>query len=381
MLDKRPKLQPPPLTEGSADVVRLVDTYFNAYNAGRLREACQVFARMIDNGATVGLSLAGALTPAGLSSVITPLLERGFVDYITTTGANLYHDLHFDLGFTAYRGNAELASGKYDVELRDEMIFRVYDVLLRGKALYETDDWLYEIMTAPEFKGRMGTARLHNLIGKYALQMARHNDVKPSILATAHELDVPVWSPSPGDSTIGLNVAALQAAQPYDPKIGPQVDPSIDVNDMAAVVFDCKVARASESGVVMLGGGAPKNFLLQTEPQLQEILGFQEKGHDYFVQITDARVDTGGLSGATPNEAVSWGKIDPDGLSNCIVAYLDSTVALPIMASYVLYKCKPRPLRRLYARRRRLTEALAAQYRKSEKFQSLADKLQLDEEG
>ncbi|RMH39934.1 MAG: deoxyhypusine synthase [Deltaproteobacteria bacterium] len=370
-MTKRAKLAPPPLAEGSADVAALIDTYFNAYNAGRLREACQLWAHMIDSGATIGLSLSGALTPAGLSSVITPLIESGFVDYISSTGANLYHDLHFDLGFDLYRGDARIASGAHDVDLRRDHIIRVYDVLFEADVLYKTDDWLYRVMTAPEFSGRMGTAELHYKIGKYALETARQTGAKPSILATCHALDVPVWSPSPGDSTIGLNVAAMQAANRRDPGQVPIVDPSLDVNAMAALVYDCKVAQGGTSGVVILGGGAPKNFLLQTEPQIQEILGLEEKGHDYFIQVTDARVDTGGLSGATPSEAVSWGKVDPTKLPDCVVAYSDTTIALPLMASYVLHKCKPREPRRLYRRVDEMSDALGRAYQSSPRFQRL----------
>ena len=372
MLRKRPKIQPPPLTRGSADVVALVDTYFNAYNSARLREACQLFADMIDRGATIGVSLSGALTPAGLSSVITPLIEAGFIDYISSTGANLYHDLHFDLGFDMYRGDAQIASGAMDARLREEVVIRVYDVLFEGKVLYETDDWLYRVMCAPEFSGRMGTAELHHKIGKYALETSRKTgQAKPSILATCFQNEVPVWSPSPGDSTIGLNVAAMQAADPDHAERTPMVDPSIDVNEMAALVHDCKVTRDSESGVIIFGGGAPKNFLLQTEPQIQEILGIEEKGHDAFIQITDARVDTGGLSGATPSEAVSWGKVDPDKLPDCVVAYCDTTIAMPLMASYALQKCKPREPRRLYGKRDEVMKTLSEQYKQSERFRRL----------
>ncbi len=372
MLRKRPKIQPPPLTEGSADIVELVDTYFNAYNSARLREACQLLARTINSGATIGVSLSGALTPAGLSSVITPLIEAGFIDYITSTGANLYHDLHFDLGYDAYRGDTHVASGALDVQFREEVVFRVYDVLFEGQALYDTDDWLYRVMVEPEFAGRMGSAELHNKLGKYALETAKQTGAdKPSILATCFQHDVPVWSPSPGDSTIGLNVAAMQASDPSDPSKTPMVDPSIDVNEMAAVIYDCKITRDSESGVVIFGGGAPKNFLLQTEPQLQEILGLEEKGHDAFIQVTDARVDTGGLSGATPSEAVSWGKVDPEKLPDCVVAYCDTTIALPLMASYVLNKCRPRERKQLYAKRERLLDTLSVKYRESPRFKRL----------
>jgi deoxyhypusine synthase len=137
---------------------------------------------------------------------------------------------------------------------------------------------------------------------------------------------------------------------------------------MSALVLDAKRAPGGKSGVVIFGGGAPKNFLLQTEPQLQEILGVSERGHDYFIQITDARPDTGGLSGATPAEAVSWGKIDPDLLPDTVVCYLDSTVAMPLIASYVLARCKPRKPRRLYKRLKEMEEALRAEYLKSDLY-------------
>src|SRR5436190_7767548 len=203
MLHRKRRIRPAPLEKGSADVVALIENYFNAYNAARLREACQTFARMIDDGATIGVSISGALTPAGLSSVLTPLMKHGFIDYISSTGANLYHDLHFDLGLPLYRGTADVATGAVDVQLRKDGIIRVYDVLFPAEVLYKTDEWVYRVMMAPEFQKRLGTAELHHKIGKYAAETARQNGQKKgSILATAHELDLPVYSPSPGDSTI-----------------------------------------------------------------------------------------------------------------------------------------------------------------------------------
>src|SRR5688572_20450874 len=131
---------------GSREVVELVDTYFNAYNGARIRESCRLLAKVIDEGATVGMSLSGALTPAGLGSVITPLIENGFVDYVASTGANLYHDLHFDLGLPLYRGSADDASGAADVALHEQGIIRVYDVLFPAGVLYKTDEWLMRVM-------------------------------------------------------------------------------------------------------------------------------------------------------------------------------------------------------------------------------------------
>jgi deoxyhypusine synthase len=366
MLHPKRRILPDPLRKGSADVATLIDTYFNAYNAARLREACQTFARMIDNGTTIGLSISGALTPAGLSSVLVPLIEHGFIDYLSSTGANLYHDLHFDLGLPLYRGSSDVISGAMDVKLRKDGIIRVYDVLFPADVLYKTDEWVYRVMMAPEFQRRLSGAQLHHLIGRYALETARKVGVKkPSLLAVCHDYDVPVWVASPGDSTIGLNLAAIYTA---DPDRGPHVDPGADVTEMSALVLDAKRKRGGLSGVMILGGGAPKNFLLQTEPQLQEILGVAEKGHDYFIQVTDARPDTGGLSGATPAEAVSWGKIDPDKLPDTVVCYVDSTIALPLIASYVQARCKPRKPRRLFKRLPQMVEALRAEYRKTELY-------------
>ena len=136
-----------------------------------------------------------------------------------------------------------------------------------------------------------------------------------SVLAAAHELEVPIYTSSPGDSSIGMNVAEQALA---GSKL--RFDVSADVNETAAIVLEAK-RSGGKSGVLIVGGGSPKNFMLQTEPQIQEVLGIDERGHDYFLQMTDARPDTGGLSGATPAEAVSWGKIDPDQLPGTVVVY------------------------------------------------------------
>ena len=363
MLHRKRRIRPAPLDKGSPEVVALIETYFNAYNAARLREACQTFARMIDAGATIGVSISGALTPAGLSSVLVPLIQRGYIDYLSSTGANLYHDLHFDLDLPLYRGSPEVATGAHDVQLRKDGIIRVYDVLFPADVLFRTDEWVYRVLQSPELAKALSGSELHHTLGKYALETARKAGVeKPSLLAVCHQHDVPVWVASPGDSTIGLNLSAIHTAFPDK---APRVDPAADVMEMSAVVLDAKRAKDGLSGVVIFGGGAPKNFLLQTEPQLQEILGVAEKGHDYFIQITDARPDTGGLSGATPSEAVSWGKIDPEKLPDTVVCYLDSTVALPLIASYVLAKCKPRKPKRLYARLPEMVDKLREEYRKT----------------
>jgi deoxyhypusine synthase len=354
---KGPRIAPDPIVPGIT-VDRLVDTAFLAYNGARLKEACRLFVeRMLEPDVTVGLTLSGALTPAGLGrSCLIPLLKHGFVDWIISTGANLYHDTHFGIGLTMHQGqhNAD------DVELRERGIVRIYDIFFDYDVLLSTDRFFREVMRAPEFRSPMGTAEFHHRVGRYVLERERAlGQVETSLLAQAHALDVPVYTSSPGDSSIGMNAAAIVlAGEPI------HWDVFRDVNETAALVYGAK-KRGGKSAVLILGGGSPKNFALQTEPQIQEVLGLPEAGHDYFLQITDARVDTGGLSGATPSEAVSWGKIDPERLPDAVVAYVDSTIALPVLTAYALSKHAARPLRRLYARRDALLEELRGAHREA----------------
>jgi len=347
------RIDPHPIT-GRESVAELVDNAFLAYNAGRLSEACRLYAeRMLEDDVTVGMSLTGAMTPAGLGmSTIIPLLEAGFVDWMVSTGANLYHDAHFGIGLEMHRGTPFID----DVELREEGVVRIYDIFFDYDVLLSTDRFVREVSARPEFQRPMSTAEYHYLLGGYVAEREKALGLsRKSVLSVAHRCAVPIYTSSPGDSSIGMNVAEQALA-------GSQLrfDVSADVNETSALVFDAKV-RGGKSGVLLIGGGSPKNFVLQTEPQIQEVLGISEKGHDYYLQMTDARPDTGGLSGATPAEAVSWGKVDPDKLPGTVVCYLDNTVALPVLAAYALAKRKPRKLKRLYDRRpdlmRQLTDA------------------------
>jgi deoxyhypusine synthase len=352
------RIDPKPI-HPAVSVVDLVDNNFVSYNAGRLREACQLFAdKILADNVTVGLSLSGALTPAGLGiSAIIPLIENGFVDWIVSTGANLYHDTHFAIGLPMHQGTPEID----DVTLREEGIVRIYDIFFDYDILISTDDFFRELLIAPDFQREMGTSELHYLVGKYLAERERIlGTERKSVLAAAYRFGVPIYTSSPGDSSIGMNVAAL-ALKGNRLKF----DVSLDVNESAAIVLDAKRA-GGRSAAIILGGGSPKNFLLQTEPHIQEVLTLNEKGHDYFIQVTDARVDTGGLSGATPAEAVSWGKIDPDQLPDSVVCYADSTIALPLMTAYALAKHQPRKPKRLFERREALVESATKEFK--EKF-------------
>ena len=344
--------------DGRETVVDLVEGTFLAYNAARLREACQLFThKMLDADVTVGLTLTGALTPAGLGmAAIIPLIESGFVDWIVSTGANLYHDTHFGLGLAMHRGNAQ----ESDVVLREEGVVRIYDIFFDYDVLLSTDAFFRKIIQGAEFQRSMSSAEFHYLCGKYVREREKALGIgQKSLLSAAYAAGVPIYTSSPGDSSIGMNIAAL--ALDGNRCV---IDPNLDVNETASIVLDAK-RGGGKSAVFICGGGSPKNFILQTEPQIQEVLGIDEKGHDYFLQITDARPDTGGLSGATPAEAVSWGKIDPERLPDAVVCYLDSTVALPLLTSYAHAKHARRPLKRLYDRRGAMMARLRREYAKS----------------
>jgi deoxyhypusine synthase len=365
------RIDPAPIAK-EITAADLIDESFLAYNAARLREACQLFTqKMLEPEVTIGLSLTGALTPAGLGiSALIPLIKAGFIDWIISTGANLYHDTHFGIGLAMHQGNAQTS----DIVLREEEVVRIYDIFFDYSVLLDTDAFFRRIIEGPEFQRSMSTAEFHYLCGRYVHEREQKLGIRDkSLLAVAYEYAVPIYTSSPGDSSIGMNVAA-KALQGN--KLA--FDPSLDVNETASIVLAAKRGAANsqngkgrktkgQSAVFILGGGSPKNFLLQTEPQIQEVLGIDERGHDYFLQVTDARPDTGGLSGATPGEAVSWGKVDPDRLPDAVVCYIDSTVALPLITAYALTRHEPREPKRLYERREQFMMLLQAEYKKSKR--------------
>jgi deoxyhypusine synthase len=285
-------------------------------------------------------------------------MEAGFVDWIVSTGGNLYHDCHFGLGLALHQGSPFVD----DVELKDNGVVRIYDILFDYDVLLSTDDFTRQVSARPEFQRNMSTAEYHYLLGGYVREREKALGLTSrSVLSAAHDLDVPIYTSSPGDSSLGMNVAELALE-------GNQLafDVTADVNETTAIVLAAKRAGGRHAAI-MVGGGSPKNFLLQTEPQIQEVLGIDEKGHDYFFQMTDARPDTGGLSGATPAEAVSWGKVDPDRLPDSVVAYVDSTVALPILTAYALNRHQPRAVKRLYQKRDQMMTLLLDEYRAAKK--------------
>lgn len=289
------RIQPTPIDANTA-LADLIDESFMAYNAARLREACQLFTRkMLEPDVTIGVTLTGALTPAGLGiSALIPLVQAGFIDWIISTGANLYHDTHFGIGLSLHQGDAKLD----DRILREEEVVRIYDIFFDYSVLLDTDSFFRRLIEGEEFQKTMSSAEFHYLCGKYVRERETMLGIKnQSLLAACYEHAVPVYTSSPGDSSIGMNIAAkeLQGGKLV-------LNPNLDVNETASIVLAAKrgaihgdTEAGGKSAIFILGGGSPKNFALQTEPQIQEVLGIDEKGHDYFLQVTDARPDTGGL--------------------------------------------------------------------------------------
>jgi len=373
----------PEPTSKKSTIASVIDN-MDAYNGGRLRAACQLLREKYSlQDVTIGLSIAGAMTPAGLGpSTIIPLMNHGFVDWIVATGANMYHDLHFAFNMPLYRGSHNVD----DADLRDKGVTRIYDILFDYQdVLMETDKILRKIMLRPEFQKEMGTREFYHHLGKIINDYEQKNKLgEVSVLAAAYRNGIPVFTSSPGDSTIGMNVAGLELlaeASGLQDQFKLKINPSMDVNDSTAIILNAKRYEKGKTGVILIGGGSPKNFMLQTEPQIQEVLMIPEAGQDYDINITDARPDTGGLSGAPPSEAVSWGKIDPTKLDETVTAYVDSTVAFPLMTAYVLQTTKPKKLKRLYDRGEELRKKLIKSYlennKEVEELRSLMKKLTL----
>jgi deoxyhypusine synthase len=334
--------------KGSADLTRLIDDGFQAFNAGRLSEACQIFTEKMlaaENDTTIGLTIAGAMTPAGVGGSVIELIERGLVDFIISTGANLYHDLHYALNFTLRRGSPFLN----DVELYEEGVIRIYDVLFPATVLLETDAYIRDFLVRSGLNGPIATAELHYRLGQDLLARTPGCE-EYSVVACAAKHGLPIYTSSPGDSSIGMNIAYHELMNGS----GLMIDPNKDVNEICAIVLEGK-----QNGCVIIGGGSPKNFYLQAQPTLWEVYGIQKGGNDYFIQITTDQVVWGGLSGATPAEAVSWGKVNPGVLPDTVVAYCDSTIAFPLFCEYAAgAKNNRRAPRALYHERERLVANL-----------------------
>jgi len=339
-----PSIEPLQLA-GNESVADLIDNVYarSGFNARRLACGAQLYRRMIEENATIGLTIAGAMTPIGMSGVFISLIEHGFVDFIISTGANLYHDLHRPYEFPMVQGSSSVD----DNVLADDGVARIYDVFIADDdTLMATDKVILDAIQKIDTSKPFSTATLHHQLGQCVLDTAPHPERSFVVAAAQH--DVPIYTSSPGDSSIGMNLIIPQL---HGQDVN--LNPMLDVIETAAIVRD-----ADLNGVVEIGGGSPKNFYLQTQPTLHQILMDTSKGgHDYFLQLTTDSPHWGGLSGATPSEARSWGKLK-DAHENNVVVYSCASLTFPLIAQYAMVKAKKRPQRRLYARLDEMTQVL-----------------------
>ena len=344
----------PPIVSANMTIVQLMNFYgATGYNARRLAEAAEMLKEMIETDSTICLTLAGAMTPIGIGRSISAMIETGFIDWIVSTGANVYHDLHF-----AY--NLPVRQGHFDVDddvLYSKQIVRIYDVYIKEMGTLQAQDIIVQ-RQMERAKNIMpqnaSTADIAYALGKAAKENAKYPE--KSFLVKAYEHKVPVYMPAIGDSSIGLNMLPLL----FEGKgILPNV--ILDVAESAAILW-----KSERSGGLELGGGVPKNFFQQTGPALYQILKIKEGGHDYLIQLTDARPDTGGLSGATLQEGKSWGKIKTSHKDNIIV-YGDASVYFPLLCAYVMSVCKPRKQKNLYDKKNFWIEDMKRKYLKGRK--------------
>ncbi len=327
----------------------LVNVFANSgFNGRQLGEAAKLYSKMIKENATICLTVSGALTPVGFGGIIKTLIERGFVDWIVTTGANVYHEDHFAWGLPVKQGSFEVD----DMKLYDNEIVRIRDVYIKFYETLEAEDQVIQKMFEDFPEKPFTTAEFCNLMGKISKENSKHPE--KSFVTTAYEYDVPVYISTIKDSSLALNLAVHRLQdKTYS------LDFVREIIEQAAIVYDSK-----KSGIVELGGGVPKNTAQQTGPLLDQILRRNDGGQDYVIQITDARPDTGGLSGATLQEGKSWGKVQ-DAHHGMVTVYADATIAFPILALYVLSNQKTRKPKRLYRKLDKLYEKLSNDYFKN----------------
>jgi deoxyhypusine synthase len=349
------KMIEPLKLEGNDSVKDFINNVFgdSGYNARNLSDACLVFKKMIEENATICLTLAGAMTPIGMSGPVIKMIELGFFDFIISTGANLYHDMHRTF-------NCPMRQGKVNVddeELNKHGVARIYDVFIEdSETMFPTDRTIIEAVLHRKFDKPMSTADLHYLLGKAIENVAPHPE--KSVLAAAAKHNVPIYTSSPGDSSVAMN---LIVPHYYSHQI--PIDPLKDVVETSAIVYG-----SEKNGVVIVGGGSPKNFYMQTQPTLWQILDINKGGHDYFIQLTTDAPHWGGLSGATPQEAKSWGKVK-DALRNNVVVYSCASITFPLLCQFARMSCSPRKQKELLLKKNDYSKKLLEEARTREKMQ------------
>lgn len=314
-------------TSENTSISELVESMADSsFGARRVGTAAKIWKKSLEEMYTVWMSVAGAMTPAGMGGIICDAMSRGQVDVLSITDANLYHDLQKSLGIGFHQVNPDTID---DRKLAEEGKTRIYDAIFEESGLYEADKFLkYEIFPqmSRDLNRPVGSPDFFHELGKHL--KAKVKNTENSILCKAYENDVPIFVPTTPDGSIALNRSFYNKhMNPENPLI---IDADLDIEYAAAL------SRDENKLLVVLGGGVPKNFCLQAPVHADQIMGLPPAEYKRIVQISMDPPHTGGLSGATPSEAITWHKIKADDLEdNTIVVYSDTTIALPIIYSYV----------------------------------------------
>ncbi|MFN7133088.1 MAG: deoxyhypusine synthase family protein, partial [Myxococcales bacterium] len=290
------------------------------------------------------LTLSGAMTPAGLhQSCLIPLIERGVISCLTTTGANLYHDAHRIIGHAIREVNPNAG----DLQLRMARIIRIYDLGFWEEALLDTDRLFSAIIRKPEFQRKMTTPEFHYLLGKeiYEMEKALGAD-RPSLLSTCYKHGVPIFVGAVQDGSIFLNVVKLKYLLGDAFKF--EIDVAADVFAMAAMQHYTRHHGSKRMAIWILGGGVPKNYTLQGEPLLDQILNVPTEGFDIDIQFCVDPVDNGALSSCPAGEGHTWGKVSAECVEeSSVYVHTDVTAVFPWLTHALLsdQKVKRKPLR------------------------------------
>jgi deoxyhypusine synthase len=338
---------------------QLLAQCFPAYVGRQERTAYELMRASIARDSAVFLTMSGAMTPAGLhQSCIIPLIERGLIDCITTTGANLYHDAHRVIGHRI----REINPTGGDIEYRLARIIRIYDLGFHEDALLETDKLFSAILRGPEFQSRMTTPELHAKLGARLAKLERALGVKePSLLSTAWRHGVPIFVGAVQDGSIFLNVVKLRHLLGEAFRF--EVDVCEDVFEMAAIQHYCFSKLRKPMAIWILGGGVPKNYTLQGEPLLDQILGVPTHGFDIDLQFCVDPVDNGALSSCPAGEGHTWGKVSAESVATgSMYVHADVTAVFPWLTHALLGDASmKRPSSRLYDAREAAVQGLHKQ--------------------
>src|SRR5205823_2752992 len=331
---------------GRTDARDLLDHAFSAYVGRQVRTAYQLMRRSMAEDASIFLTLSGAMTPAGLhQSCIIPLIERGVISCLTTTGANLYHDAHRIIGHAIREVNPDAG----DLQLRLARVIRIYDLGFWEEALLDTDRLFSALLQGPDYQRRMTTPEFHALLGRDILEMEGALGVaQPSLLSSAYRHGVPIFVGAVQDGSIFLNAVKLRRLFPEQFKF--EIDINEDVYSMAAVQHWARHHGSKRLAIWILGGGVPKNYTLQGEPLLDQILFVPTTGVDIDVQFCVDPVDNGALSSCPAGEGHTWGKVSVEAVeAGSVYVHTDVTAVFPWLTHALLGdpKMKRKPARLL----------------------------------